>query len=116
MVANDYSDVIVLTATSFACLYVVCYVSKLIDKLTWLNKVFSAIGRDSFYIMGLHFIGFKIGTLFLSWFCIEMPLAELLPTVGENRLLLFYYALFGIGLPLAFMYIFRIIRNIIWKK
>ena len=115
LVANDYSDVIVLTVTSFACLYVVCYVSKYINKSTWLNKIFSAIGRDSFYIMGLHFIGFKIGTLLLSCVGIEMPLAELLPPVGGNCLMFLYYALFGVFFPLAFMIVFRIIKNTIWK-
>ena len=115
LAANNFSDIIVLTVTSFACLYVVCYLSKLIEKSTWLNKVFSAIGRDSFYVMGLHFIGFKIGTLLLIFFGIEMPLAELLPPVGGSSLLFFYYALFGVGLPLAFMHVFRIIKNIIWK-
>ena len=116
LVANDFSDIIVLTVTSFACLYVVCFLSKLIEKIAWINIVLSAIGRDSFYIMGLHFIGFKIGTVILHCFGIEMPLAELLPPVGSNGLMFLYYAVFGIGVPLAIVNIFRVVKNIIWKK
>ncbi len=115
LVANDFSNVIMLTVTSFACLYVVCYLSKCIDKLTMLNKILSAIGRDSFYIMGLHFFGFKVGTLLLSCFAIDIPLAELLPPVGGSNQLFVYYALFGIGLPVAFMLVFRFIKNAILK-
>lgn len=113
LVANDFSDVIVLTVTSLACLYVVCYLSKLIEKLTWINKLLSTIGRDSFYIMGLHFIGFKVATLLLNLSGAGMQLASLLPNVGGSIVLLVVYVVFGVTIPIIIVNCIRCVKKLI---
>lgn len=97
--SNQFSDVIELTVASSACLYVVCYLSKKIEKVGWLTSLLSAIGRDSFYVMGLHFFGFKIATLLFNVMGANLPLAKLVPSVGNNIGLFVVYVLFGVGIP-----------------
>ena len=64
LAANEYSDMVTLTIVSCACLYVICYISKMIEA-TKAGLLMARIGKDSFYVMGLHFIGFKVFSLIL---------------------------------------------------
>lgn len=77
------------------------------------GKAIAYVGKDSFYVMALHFVGFKFCTLALQgigyW---GTNLSDLTPGVGGNNLLLFVYALFGVGFPLVFMWGFRKIINL----
>lgn len=116
LVANDYSDVIELTIASGACLYVICFLSKLLEKVNWLGPIFSRIGRDSLYIMGLHFIGFKFASLLINLFGGEVNLALLVPTVGANVLSLLYYVVFGVGVPILIVGLFKKIKFMICGK
>ena len=106
---NYYSDVISLTWMSVAALYVVCYISKQMEH----NPVgcfLSCCGRNSFYIMALHLVGFKIGTYTLACVGVDRPLSALIAPAGNSFLLLFYYFLFGVFFSLAFMVVFRKLR------
>lgn len=108
LVDNRFHDVITLTVSALACLYVVCYVAKLIEcRSKMLTAVLSTIGRDSFYIMGLHFAGFKICTVALDQLGWDIPLAELVPPVGHCAGLFFCYVLFGVGFPLLLTSVLR---------
>lgn len=66
--------------------------------------------------MALHFVGFKLCTLYFSitrhrlW---GANLYDLTPGVGGNNLLLFLYVIFGVGFPLFFMWGFRKIKTLI---
>ena len=77
------------------------------------GKAIAYVGKDSFYVMALHFVGFKFCTLALQgigyW---GTNLSDLTPGVGGNMLLLFVYAFFGVGFPLVFMWGFRKIINL----
>lgn len=115
LVSNDFGDVIVLTVTTIACLYVVCYLSKLIERTRVLSIALSDIGRNSFYIMGLHFFGFKIATLILNGFGGNYSLANLVPPVGANIALFFLYAFCGVGFPLVVVSIIRQLKRIVVK-
>lgn len=44
---------------TFCGIYFVCYVAKLINKISWGRKIFLFIGKNSFDIMALHFLVFK---------------------------------------------------------
>lgn len=112
MAANDFEDVINLTVVSVACLYVICYLSRKIEG-NHLGKALSKVGKDSFYIMGLHFIGFKFFTLMINAFGGHQVLAELVPGVGHNVGLLFGYILFGAGVPLVIMYMIRRLKRML---
>ena len=112
LVANDYSDVIVLTIASGACLYVVCYLSKWIERTNFLRKVFSIIGRDSLYIMAFHFIGFKVGSEILKICGVSVKLWQLVPGIGQSVFFLLYYMIFGVEIPLTIIFLVRRTRSL----
>ena len=116
LVANDFRDVIVLTVTSGACLYVVCYISKKIEKVTWIRLLLSKVGRDSLYIMGLHFVGFKFATIFLNVLGYNSNLAILVPNVEGHILFLMLYVIFGVFVPLVIIEGFRFLKIVICKR
>ena len=116
MVANDFGDVIVLTVSTVACLYVVCFLSKMIESTRLLSKALAYIGMNSFYIMGLHFFGFKMATLALNVFGGNYSLANLVPPVGANFALFILYAICGVGFPLTVIFIIRLLKRIIVKN
>lgn len=94
---------------------VLYYIGKHIEKNV-AGKVIAYIGNKSFYVMALHFVGFKFCTLALQGIGMGgANLSDLTPGVGGNILLLFVYAFFGVGFPLLFMWGFRKIINLFIK-
>lgn len=80
------------------------------------GKAIAYVGKDSFYVMALHFVGFKFCTLALQGIGYGgANLSDLTPVVGSNILLLFLYVIFGLGFPLLFMWGFREGKTIIQK-
>ena len=78
------------------------------------GKAIAYVGKESFYVMALHFVGFKLCTLALQGIGYRgANLSELTPTVGSNVLLLLIYAFFGVGFPLLFMWGFRRVEILI---
>lgn len=110
LAANDYSDEITLTIISCACLYVICYISKKIEA-TKTGLLMARVGKDSFYVMGLHFVGFKVFSLILNCFGCNRLLAELCPSVGNSVLLLLGYLFVGVAFPILVINIFRTLKN-----
>lgn len=108
--SNKYNDVLTLTVSSVMALYVVCYFSKKIEN-SHIGHLLSKCGKDSFYIMGLHFLGFKIGSCILSLFGVNTDLASLTAPAGKSFLLLVYYWIFAIVFSLAFMALFRKVKT-----
>lgn len=107
-----YSDVVLLTSGSIAALYVICYFSRKIEN-SKVGHLLALCGKDSFYIMGLHFIGFKIGTYILAYFGIHRNLSTLTAPAGNSFLLLVFYWLFAITFSLCFMALFRKMKKIV---
>ena len=104
---NDYSDMMQLTIGSLASLYFLGYISKKIENYMigiWLNY----LGKESFYIMSLHFIGFHLCTEFLIYCKIigEGKGDGTTPFIDNVLLLLVYFA-FGIMVPLLIMSLWR---------
>lgn len=95
-----------LTISSVAMLYVVCFMGKRIEH-GGAGRLLAYCGKESFYIMGLHFIGFKMGTYLLLFFGINLSLSSLMAPAGDSLVLLAIYLLTGMLFPLAFMWIFR---------
>ncbi len=107
---NDFGDIGTLTLSACAALYIVAFVSK---KLSGgVAKVLAWIGRDSFYIMALHFIAFKVLSLIINVFGISANPA-LLEAPASNLLLYFYYFIGGVFLPLLFIHLWRKVRSLI---
>ena len=95
--------------------YILLYIGKHIEANV-VGKAIAYVGKDSFYVMALHFVGFKFCTLALQGIGYGgANLCDLTPVVGNNILLLFVYAFFGVGFPLVFMWGFRKCKTIILK-
>lgn len=113
---NDYRDVLQLDVVALAALYCICFIAKKIER-NYVGKLLRRCGNDSFYIMGLHIVGFHVFTMALVWvglFPAEQLQKLMTPTTG-NFLLLLLYTIFGIGVPLLIMYVIRKIKDIINK-
>lgn len=112
---NEYKDILQLIVAAPAVLYIIMYIGKHIETNV-VGKVIAYVGKESFYVMALHFVGFKICTLALQSIGYGgASLSDLTPGVGGNILLLFVYAFFGVGFPLVFMWVFRKCKTIILK-
>ncbi len=62
---NIFKDALQLTVGATCALYVICYFSKKMEK-SFVGNVIEMVGRNSFYIMGLHFVGFRICAMLLN--------------------------------------------------
>ena len=114
---NSYKDVLQLTAGSTAALYAVCFISRKLEK--WrIGKVLELCGRESFYIMGLHIVGFKLCTMLLMALgIIDGGLENLMtPHLEHNVFLLIVYTLCGLFFPIAFMFIFRKLKLLVLQN
>lgn len=112
---NEYKDILQLLVAAPAVLYIIMYIGKHIEANV-VGKAIAYVGKDSFYVMALHFVGFKFCTLALQGIGYGgANLSDLTPTVGSNVLLLFLYVIFGVGFPLLFMWGFRRGKTIIQK-
>lgn len=112
---NEYKDILQLIGAAPAVLYIIMYIGKHIETNV-VGKAIAYVGNNSFYVMALHFVGFKLCTLALQGIGYGgASLSDLTPGVGGNILLLFVYAFFGVGFPLVFMLGFRKGKTIIKK-
>ena len=108
---NDFDDIVSLTASSFSALYIVCFVSKKCNG--WFARLMEMIGRDSFYIMGLHFLAFKIGSAILNTFLGTNINPAELNGQGLNLILYVYYALIGVFMPLVMIRLWRLVKTLL---
>lgn len=113
---NEYKDILQLIIAAPAVLYIIMYIGKRIEN-NIVGKAIAYVGNNSFYVMALHFVGFKFCTLSLQSINHSggANLCDLTPNIGNNILLLFAYVLFGVGFPLLFMWGFRRVKIIIQK-
>lgn len=112
LAANEYQDVATLTITSGACLYVICFVSKKIEN-NIIGTFLRVAGKESFYIMGLHFLAFKALTYILILCGYDRLLADLCPTAGGNVGIFLLYTICGVALPVAFIKALRKVRALV---
>lgn len=112
---NEYKDILQLIGAAPAVLYIIMYIGKHIETNV-VGKAIAYVGNNSFYVMALHFVGFKLCTLALQGIGYRgASLSDLTPGVGGDILLLFLYTFFGVGFPLFFMWGFRKCKTIILK-
>ena len=79
--------------------------AKIINSVDVLKKIFAFIGRESFHIMALHFVGFKIlSSIYVLTGGQDYNLMAfyILPEIP-----LFLYVVFGIGISLLLRKIFQ---------
>ncbi len=106
---NNFDDIASLTISTLSALYVICFVARKLSG--WISKLMALVGRDSFWIMGLHFIAFKICTIVLNCFGCKFDIAVLCPNCEGNILLLIYYLLGGVLLPVVCVNLVRRIKS-----
>lgn len=101
---NDFGDIGTLTLSACSALYIVAFVAKKLNGRC--AKILGRIGRDSFYIMALHFIAFKICSVFLNVLGGSFNTA-VLEAPATNTILYAYYAIGGVFIPMLFIYLWR---------
>ena len=62
---NEYKDILQLIIAAPAVLYIIMYIGKHIEANV-IGKAIAYVGKNSFYVMALHFVGFKLCTLALQ--------------------------------------------------
>lgn len=114
---NSFKDVLHLTVGSTAALYVICFVSKKLEGCR-IGKWLELCGRESFYIMGLHIVGFKLCTMMLMGIgIIDRGLEKTMtPDLNGNVILLVIYTICGMAIPLMFITVFRKVKSLIIHK
>jgi fucose 4-O-acetylase-like acetyltransferase len=105
-----YADCTVLTLGTLCSLYVLCYIAKKIEN-TKIGDFFAMCGRESYYIMALHLLGFKVGTMLLSTFGYEKPWDELF-SQADNLFEWILYIITSVLFSLFVAYIIKFIKNI----
>jgi len=109
--ANKFSDIAALLAGCFSALYLIAYIGRKIEG-SLMERFVRYCGKESFYIMALHLVGFKLCTMTLSLVGInECRLSDLQPSVGNNIFLMVVYLAFGVLFPLAFIWAFRKLKT-----
>jgi len=109
---NDYSDVVTLTVGSVSVLYFICYWARRIEQNV-VGKFLAYCGKESFYIMALHFVGFKLVTYALNGCGVDKPLSALAAPVGESVSMMLLYVTVGVIFPICFMSLFRFCKSFI---
>ena len=112
--SNSYPDVLSLTMSSIASLYIICYFSKRIERNV-IGKCLAYCGKESFYIMALHFVGFKVISIILNSFGLNLNLSSLTAPTNENLVLVLLYVTMGVCSPLIFIVVFRFVKNKLCK-
>ena len=100
--------------SSIASLYIICYFSKRIERNV-IGKCLAYCGKESFYIMALHFVGFKVMTIILNSFGLNLNLSSLTAPTNENLVLVLLYVTMGVCSPLIFIVVFRFVKNKLCK-
>jgi fucose 4-O-acetylase-like acetyltransferase len=89
MAEDIYQCTAVLSVGTAAALYMTCFIGKKLAN-THFGKILALCGKESYYIMVLHLIGFKVATLILLTMGWTKPL-QVLYSPAENLLEVFVY-------------------------
>ncbi len=101
---NRYESLLSLTMGSIAGLYICAYIAKRITQ-TAIGKALAHTGRNSYYIMALHIVGFFIGNSLLELagtYTAASPKGMYTYHADGNIAIITLYMLCGIGFPLLF--------------
>lgn len=112
-----FPDIILPLVLGVSALYIILFISKKIEKIPFLSDVLSYVGRNSLYIMALHILGFFLCTRLIDVLGLSenLSMASSLYTykVGNDISLWIMYLLFGLGVPLIIITIFRVFKNLL---
>ena len=105
--SNRFHDMVHLVVCSWSAMYILAFIGKKIQRSS-AGKIIAYIGKESFWIMGLHMIGFHVFSTFLNFFGMEFEHHFTTPNIDTNITLLIGYLFFGIGIPLLIKLTFKI--------
>lgn len=99
---NRYSNIPQLVLSSVSVFYILAFIGNKFKK-TKIIHLFSYCGSYSFWIMGLHFIAFKMCTSILAILHIDIIPGRYLttPPLRSDVVLLFVYLIVGLLLPIV---------------
>lgn len=98
---NVYKSLFHLVGGSLCMLYVVCFVSRKIEK-KFIGKILKTVGEKSFYIMALHFMAFKLAGLLLQSLGYQVDVSLLVPKTNNSVFLIALYLVCGVFVPVLF--------------
>ena len=109
---NIYSSVGQLLCITVSAFFTFAFIAKNIEN-SILGSFFSYIGRNSFSIMALHFIGFKICSTLLTWLT-GREFATYVETtpVLDSFMYVPIYLVFGIYCPILFVRLVDLMKTI----
>ena len=102
MNSNSFTDPLYLIMCSIFGIYMIMYISRLIDSKTkYIKKILSYIGKNTLPILALHLISFKV-VMFIQYKLGQITYTQLgyLKGANNNNLLYILYILCGICIPL----------------
>ena len=105
--SNRFHDMVHLVVCSWSAMYILAFIGKKIQRSS-AGKLIAYIGKESFWIMGLHMVGFHVFTTILNSFGMEFEHHFTTPNIDSNITLLIGYLFFGIGIPLLIRLTFKI--------
>lgn len=111
---NIYQDLFQLVLQGLTSLYVVLYISRLIEKF-WLGGILCHIGKKSLYIMALHIIGLFIVNSLLECAGIKAvgDARGMYTYLCEGNIFIFsLYVIVGLGFPLLLVYIWDVLKKL----
>lgn len=96
------------------CGIVFCILIKdIIKSVSVSNKIFSALGQASAYIMGLHFIAFKLVDI-IAYKAKIVPIEVSAFPIGSPKLRV-CYIVFGLLLPIAWFKVVCVLKSVMLK-
>lgn len=113
MNSNSFTDPIYLLICSLAGIYVVMFISKIIENKTKTTSlVLSYIGQNTLPIVALHFISFKTVMLFQMIFgFITFDQLGLLKGANNNNIIYVFYVVSGVTIPIIVTYLIKRIKK-----
>ncbi len=97
---------------AYVCaLYAVCYVARRMERLPIISNALAYCGRESFYIMGLHFVGFKAAAYLLLLLGVPTSLSALCPSTHGYAWIVALCLFFGVMLPIALARLIHLTKN-----
>lgn len=99
LVDNDYPDVVTLVTIPTSAIYIMAFIFKK-TAMGLAGKIIKHVGKESFWIMGLHMIGFHVFTSLMESFGFQFGHHFTTPQIGHNIVMLVGYFTFGIIVPI----------------
>jgi len=108
--AGIISNPVLFLVATFAGIYVNLFVAELINKTKRFASLIAYIGKNSFHIMALHFLSFKLINL-LDVLMNKRALYNIAMFPVSNGTLWPLYIIVGLGLPCLMIYIYGLLRS-----